>query len=94
MSRIGRAQRKRFTGFRELTTKETEILLGKLCVQLGFCLTPDQNSTIIDETPKTPKLFVEKVLELEGLKFPGDALEKRMLEITELHFDENRIRRY
>jgi hypothetical protein len=51
-----------------LGPKETEELLGRLCVELGFCLPPEENQAIIDDPPATVSAFADAVVIAEGLK--------------------------
>jgi hypothetical protein len=46
--------------------------LNKLCVDLGYCLTPDDHEAIVADPPTAPRAFAERVTELEGLS-PSDA---------------------
>jgi hypothetical protein len=46
---------------------EVERLLGKLCVNLGFCLPPDVQDQLIENPPDNTQAFTDAVFIAEGL---------------------------
>jgi hypothetical protein len=50
-----------------LTEKQASGLLWDLCVELGYCLPPEQNAQIQREPPTNPRDFAELVMKLEGV---------------------------
>jgi hypothetical protein len=44
-----------------LSSSETEALLSKLCIELGFCLDADGDKTLIESAPETVDEFTRKV---------------------------------
>jgi hypothetical protein len=52
---------------------EVEAVLTDLCIQYGYCLTPEKAGSIIDNPPGDPASFVEAVLKAEGV--PTDSLD-------------------
>jgi hypothetical protein len=46
---------------------DTERLLDNLCVQLGFCLDPDDRKVLIESPPSTVDSFADEVIKREGL---------------------------
>jgi hypothetical protein len=42
-------------------------LLSKLCVELGFCLSPDDNRRLIENPPADPDSFTDAVFRAEGM---------------------------
>ena len=50
-----------------LNTTEAESLLSKLCVELGFCLPPENENRLIENPPKTIDDFTDAVFRAEGL---------------------------
>jgi hypothetical protein len=50
-----------------LTRAETESLLSKLCIELGFCLPPEDDARLIESPPDTVEAFTDAVFIAEGL---------------------------
>jgi hypothetical protein len=50
-----------------LTESEVEWLLGDLCVQLGFCLPPDEEERLKTCPPPDVRSFTDAVFIAEGL---------------------------
>lgn len=50
-----------------LTERQTERLLDKLCVDMGFCLPPDAQRRLIADPPAEVESFVDAVFIAEGL---------------------------
>ena len=50
-----------------LTPEEVYSLLSKLCIDLGFCLPPDQIARLQNAPPKDPDRFADAVFLAEGL---------------------------
>ena len=50
-----------------LNSLEIEVLLGKLCIELGFCLSPEAHSQIVSLAPPDVGQFVAAVVSAEGL---------------------------
>jgi hypothetical protein len=48
--------------------RDTELLLDRLCVRLGFCLAPIPRQQLIDAPPEDPQAFAEAVFVAEGLE--------------------------
>lgn len=46
---------------------EIHKLLWDLCVQLGFCLPPEEERRLKDEPPKDVRAFTDAVFRAEGL---------------------------
>jgi len=46
---------------------EVEALLGKLCVDLGFCLPPDAQDRLIDDPPSDFEAFTNAIFIAEGM---------------------------
>lgn len=49
------------------TPKATTRLLDSLCVDMGFCLPPDDRARLIHDAPSTEREFTDEVFEAEGL---------------------------
>lgn len=50
-----------------LTRKETEVVLSRLCIDLGFCLPFDRENEILNNPPDSVDKFAEAVIRAEGL---------------------------
>jgi hypothetical protein len=50
-----------------LTEREFDQLLNTLCVGYGFCLPPEAENKLKDETPQEAVAFTNAVFTLEGL---------------------------
>ena len=50
------------------TQRQTELLLDRLCVQLGFCLPPLEKQRLIEAPPSDAEAFTDAVLDAEELK--------------------------
>jgi hypothetical protein len=50
-----------------LTPEEVYSLLSKLCIDLGFCLPPDQIARLQSDSPDDPDRFTDAVFLVEGL---------------------------
>jgi hypothetical protein len=50
-----------------LDPSEVEALLGKLCVDLGFCLPPDAQDQLIENPPSDTRAFTDAVFIAEGM---------------------------
>ena len=50
-----------------LSPAQVEWLLADLCTKLGFCLPPDQQQRLIDQTPESVADFTHAVIVGEGL---------------------------
>ena len=50
-----------------LSSKEVERLLSKLCVELGFCLPPEEIERLGSTPPQSVNAFVEAVFRAEQL---------------------------
>jgi hypothetical protein len=44
-----------------------EVVLGRLCVQLGLCLTPDAQARLTTKSFDSPESFADQVFRAEGL---------------------------
>lgn len=58
-----------------LRSKRITYLLGELCVELGFCLPPDEQARLQNEPPEDIDAFMDAVFRAEGL----DPLADRQL---------------
>ena len=54
----------------------TELLVKKLCIELGFCLSPVERSRLLASPPTTVKAFTDAVFIAEGLD--PDIASKRL----------------
>ncbi|WP_296164966.1 hypothetical protein [uncultured Brevundimonas sp.] len=52
-----------------MTEVEVERLLGDLCVDLGFCLSPEAYDQLAESPPLAAEDFARRVFEAEGLDF-------------------------
>ncbi len=59
-----------------LSEKEAKVLLGTLCVKLGFCLPANVSNRLIKFPPKTAVKFSEAVVKAEGLT--SDTMDKKL----------------
>jgi hypothetical protein len=52
-----------------MTMKHTqlELLLEQLCVELGFCLPPDEQIRLVSSPPSSVRAFTDAVFLAEGL---------------------------
>jgi hypothetical protein len=50
-----------------LSPHATEVLLSRLCIDLGFCLPPEVQRTLKEQPPLDAKAFADAVLLAEGL---------------------------
>jgi hypothetical protein len=50
-----------------MTETQTQQLLDKLCVELGFCLPPSLQRRIVENPPKDTKRFTDVVIKGEGM---------------------------
>jgi hypothetical protein len=50
-----------------LSRHKTEVLLSRLCVDLGFCLPPTEQMRLIEKPPKDVQEFTDAVFFAEGL---------------------------
>jgi hypothetical protein len=51
----------------QLTSRDVDALLSKLCVELGFCLPPNDIARLKAQPPRTVDAFVEALYAAEGL---------------------------
>ncbi len=58
-----------------LRSKQIAYLLDELCVELGFCLPPDEQARLQNKPPKDIDAFTDAVFRAEGL----DPLADRQL---------------
>jgi hypothetical protein len=65
-----------------LSAKQTEALLDELCVQLGWCLAPDDIETVVRNPPTSPQAFAELVVNLDGGGVDDPALLLPVLELV------------
>ena len=54
-----------------LRTKQIAYLLDELCVELGFCLPPDEHARLQDKPPGDIDAFTDEVFRAEGLNPPA-----------------------
>ncbi len=68
-------------------------LLDKLCVDLGFCLPPEDRQRLMDEPPSTVDSFTDAVFVAEGMdsRFYPD-LRKQVRKSVARHFEKMRRR--
>jgi hypothetical protein len=50
-----------------LSRREVEVLLSKLCIDLGFCLPPDDQKRLAEQPPVDAHAFTDAVFSAEGL---------------------------
>ncbi len=50
-----------------MTETETQQLLDKLCVELGFCLPPLEQQRLVDNPPSEVLAYTDAVFRAEGL---------------------------
>jgi len=50
-----------------LTPREVQLLLERLCVELGFCLDPDVRAKLMENPPSNAAAFTDAVFIAEGL---------------------------
>jgi hypothetical protein len=50
-----------------LSGRQTRELLWDLCVDLGYCLQPEQHAQVERESPTNPRDFAQLVMTLEGV---------------------------
>ena len=50
-----------------LSAQQTEALLHDLCVELGYCLGPEDADAIVADPPTDPRAFAELVMRLDGV---------------------------
>lgn len=53
-------------------------LLDQLCVDLGFCLSPDARKRLIDRPPSTIDAFTDAVFEAEGFDLIYGHIDKKL----------------
>jgi hypothetical protein len=64
-----------------------DALLGELCVDLGFCLPPDEHSRLMNEPPSDVDAFTDAVFVAEGMRPHGDLhLRRQVRERVLAHF--------
>ncbi len=64
-----------------LTVREIHYLLYDLCVELGFCLSPEQQEQLEQNPPPTVRDFTDAVFYAEGLE-PGAASRTLYRQVT------------
>ncbi|MEM6569653.1 MAG: hypothetical protein AAF957_14690 [Planctomycetota bacterium] len=47
--------------------EEVQVLLDRLCVDLGFCLPPAEHQQLVEDPPVDPIEFTNEVFRREGL---------------------------
>jgi hypothetical protein len=67
-----------------VTESQIEALLGALCVELGFCLSPDASNQIVDHPPETDDAFARALFAAEGLDYETDAREGLKAAVREM----------
>lgn len=50
-----------------LTSVKANALLAALCVKLGFCLSPEEQSRLSQSPPRTIDAFTDAVFQAEGM---------------------------
>jgi hypothetical protein len=61
-----------------LSSTQVELLLGELCIELGFCLPPDEQARLRETPPTEVDAFTDAVIQAEGLDpFSGISLQLR-----------------
>lgn len=50
-----------------LSDHEIRVLLGRLCVELGFCLAPAANDRLVADPPADAESFTDAVFRAEGM---------------------------
>jgi len=50
-----------------LSRERAYVLLDQLCVELGFCLPPNDRTRLVAEPPDSVKAFTDAVFTAEGL---------------------------
>ena len=50
-----------------MSSRQIELLLEELCIDLGFCLPPDVQAQLIHEPPADVDEFTDAVIRAEGL---------------------------
>ena len=50
-----------------LTSREAQVLLDKLCIDLGFCLPPQEKDRLMHAPPDDVMTFTDAVFTAEGL---------------------------
>jgi hypothetical protein len=50
-----------------LTSGHVDALLRTLCVDLGFCLPPDDHARLVSEPPSDIDVFTDEVFAVEGM---------------------------
>ena len=50
-----------------LSRGEAEALLSKLCIELGFCLSPIVHDRLASDPPKDARAFTDAVFSAEGM---------------------------
>lgn len=51
-----------------LSSAEVTSLLSKLCIELGFCLPPEEDAKLVESPPDTIDAFTDAVFLAEGLQ--------------------------
>ena len=62
-----------------LRTKQIAYLLDGLCVDLGFCLPPDERARLQDNPPEDIDAFTDEVFRAEGLEPLADRQLRRQV---------------
>jgi len=79
-----------------LSEHETEILLDRLCIKLGFCLPPNAYQHLLENRPSDSKAFTNAVFVAEGFGDPATAdrhLYRQVLAIVSDAFRESEEKR-
>lgn len=50
-----------------MSSRSVLILLDRLCVKMGFCLSPDDYQRILNDPPTDVRSFTDEVFRSEGL---------------------------
>ncbi len=70
-----------------MSAKATESLLNKLCVELGYCLSHDDQKRISSDPPTRPDEFADLVMDLEGVRKGDQKMYDPVLKIVMDAFD-------
>ncbi len=70
-----------------MNTTEVRSLVSKLCVQLGFSLSPQDIESLCENPPASVDEFVDRVFEAEGLRSDGSLkLKRQVRDLVAKHF--------
>ena len=70
-----------------LNSTRVDRLLGELCVDLGFCLPPDDHARLVSDPPEDVDDFTDAVFVAEGMRPDADLNLRRLVKARVLaHF--------